>query len=77
MFKKKIEAEMDKWLNDEENIEKWHDKISARQKRILMTKWAGDAREELQKYENIFKKSLERTGCLMTIDGSEDQPVKP
>ena len=38
MFKKKKENEMDKWLDDEENIEKWHDKISARQRRILMTK---------------------------------------
>ena len=38
MFKKKIENEMDKWLDEKENIEKWHDKISARQRRILMTK---------------------------------------
>ena len=77
MFKKKMEDEMDKWLDDEDNIEKWHDKISARQRPILMTRWAGQAWEELQKYEDIFKKSFERTGCLLTIDGSDDQLIKP
>eukprot|EP00795_Rhopilema_esculentum_P001938 gene1938-16446_t len=62
MFKKKIENEMDKWLDDEENIEKWYEKISARQRHVQAeTKWAGEAWEELLEYGDIFQKSFERT----------------
>ena len=43
MYKTKIGEEMDKWLETEVNLELWHDKLSARQRRILMTKWAGAA----------------------------------
>ena len=77
MFKKNIDNEIDKWLDNEENIEKWHGKISAKQRRIVMTKWAGEAWEELQKYGDIFQRSFERPRCLITVDGSEDQFIKP
>ena len=44
MFKTKMGEEMDKWLESEDNLELWHDKLSARERRILMTKWAGAGR---------------------------------
>ena len=76
-MKKKIEQSLDKWLEVEDNIDKWHDKLTAKERRILMTKWVGDAWNELQCYQDFFRKAFQRTGCLMTIDGSEDYLIKP
>ena len=42
-MKLKIGKTLDKWLEIDENVEKWHGKMSAKERRILMTKWAGDA----------------------------------
>ena len=39
MLKTKIGQEMDKWLEEKDNLELWHDEITARQRRILTTKW--------------------------------------
>ena len=77
MMKKKIGEEMGRRLEIADNIDKWHDKISAKERRILMTSWTGQAWEELQKYTSFQRKSFERTGCLMTIDQSEDDLIKP
>ena len=47
MIKVKIAAAMDKWLEKEENIDKWHEKLSAKERRILLTEWTGEAWSEL------------------------------
>jgi hypothetical protein len=54
MMKVKIAAEMERWLEEEQNLEKWHDKLSARDRRILMTKWTAEAWRELSKNKRIF-----------------------
>ena len=41
MMKKKIGEEMGRWLEIADSIDKWHDKISAKERRILMTSWTG------------------------------------
>ena len=49
-MEKKIEHSLDnKWLEVEDNIDKRHDKLTAKKKacRILMTKWVGEAWDEL------------------------------
>ena len=56
MFKTKIGEEMDKWLESEDNLELRHNKLSARQRRILMTNWAGAAWRELVKDQAFIKK---------------------
>ena len=76
-FKTKIGEEMDKWLESEDNLELWHDKLSARQRRTLMTKWAGAAWRELVKDQAFIKKLFQKTGCLITIDGTEDDMIRP
>ena len=43
MMKKKIGEQMEKWLEEEKNLEMWHDSIPAKTRRVLMTKWAGAA----------------------------------
>ena len=52
-------------------------KMSAKERRILMTKWTGDAWDDMQHYKDIFRKAFERTGCLMTVDGSGDDLICP
>ena len=66
MMKVKIAAEMEKWLEEEQNLEKWHDRISARDRRILMTKWTAEAWRELSKNKEFFRRLFEKTGCLLT-----------
>lgn len=77
MLKNKIGQEMDKWLEEKDNLELWHDKITARQRRILMTKWAGAAWRVLVKDRDFSKRLFQKTGCLITIDGSDDDMIKP
>ncbi|XP_065060635.1 uncharacterized protein LOC135687930 [Rhopilema esculentum] len=76
-MKLKIGNALDKWLEIDEKVEKWHGKMSAKERRILMTKLAGDAWDEMQHYKDIFRKAFKRTGCLMTVDGSGDNLVRP
>ena len=45
------------------------------EKRILITHWAGAAWERVCT-SGQFRKYFERTGCLLTIDGSEDDKVQ-
>ena len=37
MMKVKIAAAMDRWLEIDDNLEKWHDRLSAKDRRKLMT----------------------------------------
>ena len=75
MYKTKIGEEMDKWLETEVNLELWHDKLSARQRSILMTKWACAAWRELTKDQAFIKNLFQNTGCLLTIDGTGNDMI--
>ena len=77
MMKTKIAAEMEKSLEEDQNLEKWHDKISAKERRVLMTKWTAAAWKELCQYKNFFGRLFEKTGCLIIVDGSEDHKISP
>lgn len=77
MIKKKIGEQMEKWLEKEENLEMWHDGIPAKTRRVLMTKWAGKAWREMSSDEDFVKKLFEKTGCLMTADGEDDEKIRP
>ena len=68
---------MDKWLEEKDNLELWHDKITTRQRRILTTKWAGAAWKEQVKDKDFIKRLFQKTGCLITVDGSDDDMIKP
>ena len=77
LFKTKVGEAMEKWLEQDENLDLWHDKIGAKDRRILMTKWAGEAWKELSKDMDLFTKLLQKTGCLITADGSGDDKIRP
>ena len=58
-----------KWerLEQDENLDLWHDKIGAKDRRILMTKWAGEAWKELSKDMDLFTKLFQKTGCFILL----------
>ena len=68
----------EEWLEDEENLTLWeHGHLSASQKRILITKFVGSAWEKTISRTNTSTDIyFQRTGCLLTLDGSEDHLVK-
>ena len=78
LTKFQVGRQFDDWMDKEDNLQKWEDgKITASEKRILITKWVGET------WEIIFKsgkydpdKFFEHTGCLLTLDGSEDHLIK-
>ena len=77
MMKVKIAAAMDRWLEIDDNLEKWHDRLSAKDRRILMTQWTGEAWSELKESKDFLRRLFEKTGFLMTTDGSGDEKISP
>ena len=70
------------WLECDENSARWYGSgasFTASHKRILITKWVGAAFRKLTsaKYDAYRRRMFEKTGCLLTVDGSEDQRVAP
>ena len=55
-MKAKIGEAIEKWLEEDENLDMWHDSISAKERRILMTQWTGEAWRKLSS-DNIFAKN--------------------
>lgn len=77
MMKLKIGAAMETWLEEEDNLDKWQDNLSASDRRILMTQWAGKAWSELCSNQTFFKRLFEKTGCMITADGTDDFKISP
>ena len=70
----KIGEAREKWLEEDENLNMWHDTL--KQRRIRMTQWTGEAARKLFSGKMFVKKLFMKTGCLMTADGSDDDMVK-
>ena len=54
-------------------------KITASDRRILITEWVGTAADKLNhsNYDNFRWNCFEKTGMLMTADGSNDAKIVP
>ena len=78
LIKKLMGQELDKYLEQSDNLTKWQSSLTAGERRILITHWLGEAWETVGlNYPNYRKKLFEKTGLLMTVDGSEDHLIKP
>jgi len=77
MMKVKIGEALERWLEEKDNLEKWHDRLSAKERRILLTQWTGEAWSHCCTDHHFFKRLFEKTGCLMTADGSDDANISP
>ena len=42
-----------------------------------MTKWTGKEWQDKREGKEFFTKLFEKTGCLMTVDGSGDEKIQP
>lgn len=81
-----IKKVQDEWLdledeNGQPNIDLWADSkgLSASHRRILFTEWVGKASDMLNhsNYDNFRWNCFEKTGMLMTADGSDDDKIRP
>ena len=65
-------------LNDEEFFKKWTGPVglTASDKRVLITQIMGKAHERVMARLDV-EKVARKTGCLMTIDGSDDSLIQP
>ena len=60
-MKAKIGQAMEKWLEEDENLDMWHDSLSGKQRRILMTQWSGEAWRKLSSDKMFAKKLFMKT----------------
>ena len=68
---------LNKWLEIDGNMDVWHDRMTAKERRILMTKWTGEAWDELKKKAEYIPRLFEKAGCLVTADSSDDEKIQP
>lgn len=65
------------WLEDPDNLAKWEsNKLSASNRRVLMSVWAADAFATVIQRCKIHR-YWEKTGCAMTINGTGDSLIRP
>ena len=76
-MKVKIGEALERWLEEKDNLEKWHDRLSAKERRILMTQRTGKAWSQCCTNHHFFKRLFEKTDCLITADGSDDANISP
>lgn len=77
MLKTKIEEAINRLLKEGDNLDLWHDKLTAKHRRILMTKWKAATWRGQRKDKPFFKKLFQKTGCLITVNGTDDDLVEP
>ena len=65
------------WLDDDVNLARWENgTLTASERRILLSHWFADAVKKALEKTRALRAYFEHTGCLMTIDGSEDHLIK-
>ena len=82
LLKKFVTQKLHDWLDSEDNADRWYnntDPFSAKERRILIIHWAGQAYEKLTspEYDKFRWRLWEKTGCLITVDGSDDNKIHP
>ena len=67
-------------LDTKENADRWYNgKISSKERHILISHWIGAAYKNISSkdYQSFGKRMFEKTGCLITADGSDNDKIKP
>ena len=79
MIKQLIGDQRDEFLEKDDILDKWQSNLTASERRTLITKWLGQAWENLNNdYPNLRKKLFQKTGLLMmTCDGTGDNLIRP
>lgn len=82
LVKKLAVQEHHKWLDSEENADRWYgntEPFSAKERRVLISHWTGNAYNRIvsEHYKSFVWRVWEKTGCLITADGSDDAKIQP
>ena len=77
IMKVKIGEALVRWLEEKDNLEKWHDRQSAKEWRMLVTQLTGEVWSQCCTDHHFFKRLFEKSGRLMTADGSDDANISP
>jgi DDE superfamily endonuclease./Tc5 transposase DNA-binding domain. len=76
-----IGHQLDAWLMSDDNLALWEATMTAPERRILMSKFVGEAMRMLMadKNDSVRVGSFERTGCLITLLAHKefDDKIKP
>ena len=77
LYKRLISQIQDEWLESDENVDLWLGNSGEKTRRILITHWVGEAHERLQseEYNKTRYRCYEKTGCLVTADGSNGAKI--
>ena len=69
---------LDKWLESDTNMEKWEGKLTASERRVLLSHLVAEATDLAMKDDKMRIGCFKRTGCLMTYHPSDmDNDIKP
>ena len=76
LFKVYVGNALDAWLLNGDNVEKWEsNKLTASDRRILITQWTGEAAKQIDRNIRYRRRLFEKTGLAMTADGSDDNLI--
>ncbi|CAB1106479.1 unnamed protein product [Ectocarpus sp. CCAP 1310/34] len=75
-LKMEVGNEMDRWLDQADNIERWETaSLTASDRRVLITQWTGAAMAKLNSNQGYRHRLFEKCGMAMTVDGSGDDRI--
>ena len=82
LLKVLMHQQFEAWLDDDEHADCWYaneNPFTATERRVMISHWAGDAYKKLCSpiYDKLRWSIFEKTGCLITSDGSDDHLIKP
>ena len=82
LLKVKVRQAHYKWLDSDENADRWYredNQFTPSERRIQITHWVEEAYNALinERYDRFKREIFGRTGCLLTVDGSGDDLVRP
>ena len=66
---------LDDWLMLEDNLRDWEEGMTAAQRRVLITRLVSAANKEVLENDVMRVGCFKRTGCLLTLDGSDDDLI--
>ena len=78
VIKELMGKELDKYLEKEDNLNKWQSSLSAGKRGILITQLLAETwQTRSTNYPENSKTLFQKTGLLMTANGSDDKLIKP
>ena len=72
-----IDSLLDDWLMVDKNLDKWEAGMTAGERRLLISNFVDRANQITLKRDKMRVGCFIRTGCLMTLDGSDDDKIQP